>query len=60
VAGANAMLTEQDVFAAECIINASMVVVCQLEIQPSVTLAALKLARKHGGITKVKLILKFI
>jgi sugar/nucleoside kinase (ribokinase family) len=58
VAGANAMLTEQDVLDAECLIKNSTVVVCQLEIRPSVTLAALKLARKHGGIVRVHIVLK--
>jgi sugar/nucleoside kinase (ribokinase family) len=57
VAGANSLLTEQDVVDAESLISSSTVVICQLETKPSVSLAALKLARKHGG--KVLLVLQY-
>ena len=50
VPGANLLLTESDLESALEVISGSKVVVCQLEIQPEVTLAALKLARKHKGI----------
>ena len=43
------LLNEEDLLAAEEVIAGSKVVVCQLEIKLSTTLAALKLARKHGG-----------
>lgn len=49
VAGANNFLTEQDVRDAESLITSAAIVVCQLETKPLVSLAALKLARKHGG-----------
>ena len=43
------LLSCADVDAAEERIRSANVVVTQLEIEPSVTLHALKLARKHGG-----------
>ncbi|KAK3883855.1 hypothetical protein Pcinc_011852 [Petrolisthes cinctipes] len=48
VAGANLKLTPRDVERAEEVIKGSDVVVCQGEISMEATLAALKLARKHG------------
>ena len=54
VSGANMLLSCADVDAAEERIRNAKVVVTQLEIEPSVTLHALKLARKHGGITARK------
>ena len=49
VAGANLLLNEKDLVLAEDLIKSSKVLVCQLEIPHETTLAALKLARKHGG-----------
>ena len=51
VSGANMLLSCADVDAVEEKVREATVVVTQLEIQPSVTLHALKLARKHGGMT---------
>ena len=42
-------LSEEDVLMAESLISQAKVLLCQLEVTPSVTLAALKLAKKHGG-----------
>lgn len=50
VAGANLLLTEQDILDAETLIASSKVLVCQLEICSSVTFAALELAHKRGGV----------
>jgi len=50
VAGANLLLTEQDLLNAESLIASSKVLVCQLEICSGVTFAALELAHKHGGV----------
>ncbi|WAR18888.1 RBSK-like protein [Mya arenaria] len=47
VPGANLLLSEADLAAAELVIAGSKVVVCQLEINPDVTLAALKMAKQH-------------
>ncbi|KAK7488622.1 hypothetical protein BaRGS_00020075 [Batillaria attramentaria] len=47
VAGANLLLSEQDVAAAESVISKAKVVVCQLEVPPATSLAALKLAKSH-------------
>ena len=49
VPGANLLLSEEDLKSAETLISSSKVVVCQLEINPCVSLAALKMAKKHGG-----------
>lgn len=49
VPGANLLLTETDLDISEEVISKSKVVVCQLEIKPEVTLAALRLGRKHKG-----------
>ena len=49
VPGANLLLSEEDLKSAEALVSSSKVVVCQLEINPSVSLAALKMAKKHGG-----------
>ncbi|KAJ8308714.1 hypothetical protein KUTeg_013588 [Tegillarca granosa] len=48
VLGANLFLSEEDINAAESFISSSKIVVCQLEIKPETTLAALKLAKKHN------------
>ena len=48
VSGANLLLSEADVLAAEEVLKNAKIVVCQLEIKPETTLAAMKLARKHG------------
>lgn len=50
VSGANMSLSCEDVNRAEPLIANASVVVCQLEVTPGTTLAALKLAKKHGGI----------
>lgn len=50
VSGANDQLSPTDVEKAESIISSAAVVVCQLEIPPETSLAALALAKKHGGI----------
>ncbi|XP_060078935.1 ribokinase-like [Ylistrum balloti] len=47
VAGANLLLTEDDVRAAEAVVKETKIVICQLEIPAQSTLAALKLAKKH-------------
>ncbi|XP_069117064.1 ribokinase-like [Argopecten irradians] len=47
VAGANLLLSEDDVAAAEAIVKESKIIICQLEISPKSTLAALKLAKRH-------------
>ena len=49
VPGANLLLSEDDLEKAEKVIQGSKVMVCQLEVNPAVTLAALKLAKKHKG-----------
>ena len=49
VAGANMLLTVQDIHNAATLIASSKVLICQLEIDRSVTFAALALAHKHGG-----------
>ena len=49
VGGANDCLNGCDVARAENVIRNSKVVLCQLEISPSASLAALRLARSHGG-----------
>ncbi|KAJ8308715.1 hypothetical protein KUTeg_013589 [Tegillarca granosa] len=48
ILGANLLLSVEDINAAESLISSSKVVVCQLEIKPETTLAALKLAKKHN------------
>jgi len=49
VAGANLLLSEQDILNAETLIASSKVLICQLEICSSVTFATLELAHRHGG-----------
>ena len=49
VAGANLLLSEQDVSAAAEMISQAKVVVCQLEVPPTTSLAALTLAKSQGG-----------
>ncbi|XP_046551163.1 ribokinase-like [Haliotis rubra] len=48
VAGANMLLSEQDVAAAEHLIMTSKVILCQLEIPVQSTLTALNIAKKRG------------
>lgn len=49
VSGANDKLSPADVEGAEALISSAAVVICQLEVPPETTLAALALAKKHGG-----------
>lgn len=49
VSGANDKLSPADVEKAESLISSAAVVICQLEVPPKTTLAALALAKKHGG-----------
>ncbi|KAK2175413.1 hypothetical protein NP493_734g02052 [Ridgeia piscesae] len=51
VSGANDLLNEASVGQAENIIRSAKVMVCQLEISPKTTLAAMTLAKKHGVTT---------
>lgn len=51
VSGANMKLTEFDVQQAEALISSAKVVICQLEVKPEVSLAAMKLAKLHNVIT---------
>jgi ribokinase len=51
VTGANDLLSEKDVQAARPAIAASRILVCQLEIPVSVSLAALQIAREEGVTT---------
>ncbi len=48
VTGANDLLTPEEVEAARPLIAAAQVLVCQLEIPPETTLAALRIARDEG------------
>ena len=49
VGGANQLLTPDDVSAAADLIGSARVLLCQLEVPMETTLAALRVARKHGG-----------
>ena len=49
VKGANLRLTEADISAAYETISTAKVLTCQLEIAPEISLAAMKVARKHNG-----------
>ena len=49
VSGANLDLRPCDVQQAESLIAVATVVVCQLEVSPEISLAALQMAKKHGG-----------
>jgi len=49
VAGANLLLSEQDIRNATSVIASSKVLICQLEICSSVSFAALELAHNRGG-----------
>ena len=51
VSGANDKLSPADVEKAESLISSAAVVICQLEVPPETSLAALVLAKKHGGIS---------
>lgn len=48
ISGANNLLTESDVAAADIIISRAKVLICQLEILPETTLCAMRLAKKNG------------
>ncbi|XP_076442336.1 ribokinase-like isoform X2 [Babylonia areolata] len=48
VAGANLLLGEEDVRRVEGMISACKVLVCQLEVPPATSLAALRMAKSHG------------
>lgn len=50
MSGANLLLSEAEVVAAEKVIAGARVMVCQLEVKPEVTLCALQLGKKHGGV----------
>ena len=50
--GANDQLSPADVERAESLISSAAVVICQLEVPPKTTLAALALAKKYGGICR--------
>lgn len=49
VSGANQMLQPDEVGRARDVVAKAKVVVCQLEIAPNTTLAALKMAKNLGG-----------
>ena len=49
VLGANLLLSSEDLSAAEEIIAGAKVLICQLEIEHEITLKALQLGKKHGG-----------
>lgn len=49
VSGANQCLEKEEVWAARDVVAGAKVVVCQLEIAPETTLAALKMAKELGG-----------
>ena len=51
VAGANDLLTPEELTERESLLAGACVVVTQLEIKVETTLQALKLARKHGAVT---------
>lgn len=53
VSGANDQLSPADVEKAESLISSAAVVICQLEIPPETSLAALVLAKKYGGIKMI-------
>ncbi|XP_045163460.2 ribokinase-like [Mercenaria mercenaria] len=48
IPGANLLLDEADLATAEKIISKSKVMLCQLEINPKITMEALKIGRRHG------------
>lgn len=48
VSGANLLLTPQEIEQAEEVIKSSKVMICQLEVTQEATLAALRIAKKHG------------
>ncbi|XP_014665959.1 PREDICTED: ribokinase-like [Priapulus caudatus] len=51
VNGANSLLSKSDVSAAEPMIARAKILVCQLEVEPEVSIAAMKLARQHNVMT---------
>ena len=53
VSGANLTLGPADVAAAESLFSKAAVVVCQLEVPPETSLAALIAGKKHGGMCPV-------
>ena len=50
VSGANLYLQPTDVSKAEQLFSKAAVVVCQLEVPPETSLAALIAGKKHGGV----------
>ena len=50
VSGANLYLQPTDVSRAEQLFSKAAVVVCQLEVPPETSLAALIAGKKHGGV----------
>ena len=59
VKGANDCITREDLQEAEKVIQNAKVLLCQLEINTEITLAALKMARKHKGKGKYKIRMQF-
>ena len=51
--GANDQLSPADIQKAESLISSAAVVICQLEVPLETSLAALALAKKHGGINQL-------
>ncbi len=51
VTGANDLLGAEEVEKADSAIRTAQVIVCQLELEVDTTLAAMRLARRHGAIT---------
>ena len=49
VSSANLKLNENDLKAAEDVIKSAKVLVTQMEILPTTSLAAMKIAKKYGG-----------
>ena len=50
VKGANELISREDLIDAQSVIQKSKVMICQLEINPDITLEALKMAKLYGGI----------
>ena len=54
VLGANLLLSSEDLSAAEEVIAGAKVLICQLEIEHEITLKALQLGKKHGGMVYIQ------
>ena len=54
VGGANQLLSSEDIAKAEALISGAKVLICQLEVPPDTSLAAIQLARKNKGKYKWK------